>query len=60
MNEAYIAVSLLGSHIIMVLINSTYPQTHLRELVFRLDVCLELELLLRLSVSPRFRIVAYT
>jgi hypothetical protein len=44
----------------MVLINSTYPQTHLRELVSRLDVCLEPELLSRLSVSPRSKIVAFS
>ena len=58
MNEAYIAVSLLGGHIMMVLINSISPQTHLRELVFRLGVCLEPALLSRLSVLLRFRIVA--
>jgi hypothetical protein len=39
----------------IVLITSTYLQTHLRELVFRLDVCLEPEPSSRLSVSPRFR-----
>jgi len=44
----------------MSLIISTYPQTHLREPVFRLDVCLELEPLSRLSVLLRSRIVAFS
>lgn len=43
----------------MSLILSTYPQTHLREPVFRLDVCLEPGPLSRLSVLLRSRIVAF-
>ena len=44
----------------MSLILSTYPQTHLREPVFRLDVCLEPGPLSRLSVLLRSRIVAFS